>query len=439
MRAILFIATFLQYVLGYQFAIELKQRLPQLQQLENASRGQMRTHVYNILSKFSSESQHSLVGFLTQHNVPHHQSWINNVVYADLTLDLVSLVEARSEVKLVRATHTASLITPVNTEEESFLNNQWHIDLVGASSVWELSTGCNVTVANIDTGVRFTHESLIGNYRGNNGGGSFSHDFNWFDPQGSREPEDGNGHGTHTMGTIAGTHGIGVAPGSRWIAAKGCRTILCTEDDLSQSAEWTLCPTPVGGGEPNCDLGADIVSNSWGGGQGDDWYLPYTTAWRAAGIIPVFAQGNSGPICGSANSPGDLANVIGVGATTRTDGLAAFSSRGPGAGGDNFAEIKPDISAPGSMITSASNRGDSLYVSQSGTSMACPVVAGVIALMLGANPSLSFDEITTSLYSTSIQDLEDSNECGGIPNGVFPNNNYGHGRVDADAAVRSVV
>ena len=80
--------------------------------------------------------------------------------------------------------------------------------------------------------MQFDHPALVRQYRGNNGDGTFDHNYNWFDPAGvcvpSTAPCDNDGHGTHTMGTMVGDDGganqIGVAPGAKWIAAKGCES-----------------------------------------------------------------------------------------------------------------------------------------------------------------------------------------------------------------------
>ena len=130
-------------------------------------------------------------------------------------------------------------------------------------------------VANIDTGVQYNHPALVNQYRGNLGGASFDHNYNWFDPSSvcpSPVPCDNNNHGTHTMGTMVGDDGgtnqIGVAPGARWIAAKGCETNNCSDAALLASAQWILAPTDLNGSNPRPDLRPDIVNNSWGGGGG---------------------------------------------------------------------------------------------------------------------------------------------------------------------------
>src|SRR4051812_17636775 len=84
-----------------------------------------------------------------------------------------------------------------------------------------------------------------------------------------------------------------------------------------------------------------VVSNSWGGGQGSTFYNSVISSWNSAGITPVFAIGNSGSACGTANSPGDQANLISVGATTNSNNaMASFSSRGPSRSGST---LKPEV------------------------------------------------------------------------------------------------
>jgi len=75
-------------------------------------------------------------------------------------------------------------------------------------------------------------------------------------------------------------------------------------------------------------MAPNIVSNSWGGGSGQDWYDGVIASWHATNIIPVFAIGNAGPDCGTANSPGDRENVIGVGSTEASNEISTFSSVG---------------------------------------------------------------------------------------------------------------
>jgi len=318
---------------------------------------------------------------------------------------------------------------------------EWNIDIIDATTAWTFNKGEGVTVSNIDTGVLYTHEALFANYRGYNNG-SFTHDYHWFDPRGVQQvPYDNNGHGTHTMGTLAGSEatGIGVAPGSRWITAKGCASSSCFTADLIASAEWVVCPTQQGGGGEDCSQGADLVSNSWGGGQGSNTFQAAIQTWVDAGMVPLFSQGNSGPNCNTANSPGDLAIVIGIGSTDSNDALSRFSSRGPGLGTADFPAQKPDISAPGEAVRSAYPTSNNAYATLSGTSMACPAVAGVVALVLHEDPTLSPQQIRIIITATSEQDLRAPagglNACDRVDWDDFPSYHYGWGRIDALASV----
>ena len=130
-------------------------------------------------------------------------------------------------------------------------------------------------------------------------------------------------------------------------SAKGC----CLDTALISSGQWILAPTDLNGDNPRPDLRPDIVNNSWGGGSGDPFFQPEVQAWVAAGIFPAFSNGNSGPACGTAGSPGDLPETYAAGAFDINGAIACFSSRGPSAFG---GIIKPNISAPAS--TSAHRR-----------------------------------------------------------------------------------
>ncbi|KAF0713269.1 hypothetical protein As57867_004421, partial [Aphanomyces stellatus] len=248
--------------------------------------------------------------------------------------------------------------------------NEWGIELINAPGVWAAGNrGEGVVVGSIDTGALYTHEALKSNWRSNYG---------WFDPTDkSKTPNDGNGHGTHTIGSSVGANGIGVAPGAQWISCRGCTTDSCPEAALTGCGQWMLCPTDVQGNNKKCELAPGVINNSWGGGAaGEDWYQATVDAWQKAGIIPVFANGNAGPNCATVASPGDYKNVIGVGAVGADDKLASFSSKGP----TPDARIKPDVSAPGYKVRSSWNSGNSAYNTISGTSMATPHVTGAVAL-----------------------------------------------------------
>jgi len=146
----------------------------------------------------------------------------------------------------------------------------------------------------------------------------------------------------------------------------------------------------------------------------------------------VVSSGNSGPSCSSINRPpGHMENIVSVGASgTNTNTIASFSSRGP-IKLDNSNRMKPDIVAPGVGVWSAVANGG--YASYSGTSMASPNVNGVVALIWDAVPELKrkVDETLKIILETAVK-MPVTNTCNS--NGS-PNNVYGHGIIDAEAAV----
>lgn len=145
-------------------------------------------------------------------------------------------------------------------------------------------------------------------------------------------------------------------------------------------------------------------------------------ALRAAGIVPVFAAGNGGPYPASIYSPALLPEAIAIGATGPYDGIAYFSSRGPSL----WNEVRPQVVAPGVNIRSSLPGGT--YGSRSGTSMAAPHVAGLIALMRSVSPTVSVTQTLFIITSTAIP-----------LSTTVPNNESGWGRIDAFAAVASLL
>lgn len=221
--------------------------------------------------------------------------------------------------------------------------------------------------------------------------------------------------GSHNLGVAVGAaNGIGVAPGATWVCCRGLNDQGSgTEANLISCGQFIITANP----KPT------VVSNSWGGGQGSTWFNDVINAWRAADIIPVFAAGSGGGTCGSIGSPGDQPGTVTAGATTNTDAIASFSSRGPSSSG----QIKPDFVAPGQNIVSC-GVGDNNYATMSGTSMSVPHVVGAIALYQSAYPGSSFDQVYAALAQSAFHPaLTDADrECGlGEDEEDWPNNVYG--------------
>ncbi|MFF9015639.1 S8 family serine peptidase [Streptomyces sp. NPDC014870] len=383
----------------------------------------------------AARSQSSLTRYLDRAKVGYEAYWIANAVKVTGGKDLVEKLAARPDVASIRQERHYALDTvsqgAVGAAEA--VTAEWGVKDIKADQVWERydNRGEGIVVANIDSGVQYDHPALKGNYRGNLGNGTFSHDYNWYDPTGQcagGTPCDNNGHGTHTMGTIAGSGGVGVAPGTTWIAAKGCEARSCSDSSLLRSGQWILAPTDRNGENPRPDLAPDIVNNSWGGGN-TTFYQDIIESWNAAGIFEAFAAGNAGngTTCSTTEAPGAQAPAYGVGAYDVNGKIASFSGFGPSL---VDGSMKPNISAPGVDVRSAWP-GNS-YRAISGTSMATPHVAGAVALLWSSAPSLIGNiDATRAALNTTARDVDDTH-CGGT---AGANNVWGEGKLDILTAV----
>jgi subtilisin family serine protease len=302
---------------------------------------------------------------------------------------------------------------------------EWGVAKIGAPAAWAKGyTGQGVTIGIVDTGLDATHPAIKAHYRGTNADGTQTNDYNWFDAAaGKPVPYDDGDHGTHVAGTAAGGtdgHVIGVAPGAKIIAAKAILgSGYNTTEATLRALQFMLAPTDVNGNNPKPALGADIVSNSWGNADlSDPTFLETWADMKAAGTIMVTAAGNDGP-GGKVSPPGSYVDGISVGATTSSDHVAYFSSRGP----SKFDPSKqfPTISAPGQGVTSSVPGG---YASYDGTSMATPHVSGAVALMLSAKPDATYDQIVAALENTAT-DIDVKG----------PDNAAGYGRINVDKAI----
>jgi subtilisin family serine protease len=208
--------------------------------------------------------------------------------------------------------------------------------------------------------------------------------------------------------------------------------------------QFALAPTDVNGNAPNPARSADITSNSWAcdpgyGEQGCEVptaLITATQALRDAGIMVVASAGNSGNACRSVNfAPATLDQALTVGAIQSSNAIANFSSRGPSS---LTGRVKPDVVAPGVGVRSARPWSPSSYGFASGTSMAAPHVAGVVALLWSAASDLRGNvPATEALLRQTARPLVSDESCGDVPGSAWPNNTYGYGLVDALAAVNA--
>lgn len=268
--------------------------------------------------------------------------------------------------------------------------------------------------------------------------------------QPARESYDSGTHGSHVAGIAAGTGGgqespdgsryIGVAPGAWVINILAC----CDGDiqDIIEGAQWAI--------ENKDSKGIDILTSSLGEQQfeihfdndGSSAWSQQMDAVAASGIITFLSAGNEfgGATfagCNTIDSPGDANLPITVASLDKDLGLAIYSSRGYTSDG----RVKPDVSTIGSNIMAPDAATSDGYTSKSGTSMATPLMAGIAALMVEANPDLTHNQVKDIIITDSIerdlQLLDDPgfNDCSILEN--RPDNEFGYGQADPLLFVQS--
>jgi subtilisin family serine protease len=376
---------------------------------------------------------------------PH---WIVNSIVLVAEVGVIREIAAREDVAVVEADLEVELIEPVMTkfaadkgldspQEGGFLAPG--VEMVNAPRVWrELGfDGTGTIVANLDSGVDGSHDLLLSRWRGSYAPASEC----WRDlaDVGSPDfPADPHGHGTHTMGTITGASvndTTGVAPGALWISSNAVYAGSSTDYfDNAIIAAFEFFADPDGDPTTSDEV-PDVVQNSWGTVPNPVLgYTPCDSRWwdaidncEAAGVVVTWSAGNEGPGKGTLRSPGDRAssptNCFSIGSVGYDIPyvVSSFSSRGPSACGGEYS-LKPEVVAPGEDILSTLPGNNYGYMS--GTSMAGPHVAGIVALMRQANPDMDVIDIKQILMDTAI-DV-------GSPG---QDNASGHGMVDAYEAV----
>ena len=426
-----------------------------------ASKEEKGTFVFNILRGTSERSQGGIQQLLNAQNKRFQSFWVVNGLFLTANFDLIKQIAERDDVAEVMNNPHAKidLVPELTLPQPEGIIITWGILKIRADSVWSLGyRGQNVVIGGEDTGYEWTHPALKPKYRGWNTTTSVAdHNYNWHDaihpdsvtasnPCGTNTaaPCDDHNHGTHTMGTMTGSFDtllIGVAPNARWIGARNMDRGDGTLARYIECFQFFIAPTNLAGQLPKPTLAPHVINNSWScptseGCNPSNFAVmdAAVKAVRAAGIVPVISAGNSGPNCETVNAPPAIhAPGFAVGATAMNDTIANFSSRGP-VTVDGSNRLKPDVSAPGVGVYSSIRNG--LYANFSGTSMAGPHVAGVVALMISANPKLAgqVDTIESILKRTALH-LTTGQMCGMVPGSAIPNNTYGYGRIDALRAV----
>ncbi len=384
--------------------------------------------IYKLKDK-KDKAQKDILSYLEEQknkgSVKNYRSfWIVNGIQITSTKEEIEKIALRPEVEMVSPNYPVSLIAPVSEEVNSSKAGVIdYFQAIGVRELWKMGyTGKGRLVCGFDTGVEGSHPALFSNWKGGLQGGDGSE---WFDPYGSSFPVDANGHGTHSMGIMAGkttAETLGVAFGARWIAAgvidRG-RSFEETIADILSAFEWAIDPD---GNPATTDDVPDVINNSWGIPLAakppcDQTFWSAIDNVEAAGIVVVFAAGNEGPSNSSIRTPADRAtsptNSFSVGAVdAQIYGfpIAPFSSRGP-SDCDNIT-IKPEICAPGVSIRSSYLNGT--YKALSGTSTAAPFVSGAVALLREFNPEVTVEEIKNALLlsSTDLGPIGEDNDYG---------------------------
>jgi serine protease AprX len=428
------------------------------------------TFVYNKLYAKAQESQSSLINWLKSENINFRTFYIVNMIAAKADYAAIKQIASREDVKEVIQDGSFEMLEMPEIDRVKSSNRLpiWNITHIGAPSVWAKGyTGQDVVIGGQDTGYAWEVNTIKSKYRGWNGT-SADHNYNWHDaihaidvhnisltapnPCGlnSTIPCDDDNHGTHTMGTMVGNTDdmgkeIGVAPGAKWIGCRNMERGWGTLSTYVECFEWFLAPYPVSGGAGDPTKMPHVINNSWGcptsEGCNTSNFGTMETALnnlRNAGCVIVVSAGNSGPNCNTVKDPAAIfSGSLSVGATNNVDNIASFSSRGT-VTVDGSNRLKPNITAPGVDIRSCVANGT--FANWPGTSMAGPHVAGLVALIISANPSLAgeVDEIEDIIEQTALN-LTGTQTCDGIPGTAIPNTTFGYGRINALAAVDMVM
>ncbi|MCA9779626.1 MAG: S8 family serine peptidase [Candidatus Eremiobacteraeota bacterium] len=314
------------------------------------------------------------------------------------TAEGIALLEDDEQIAYVTSNDKCRVSTAPNDERASEL---WGLEAIDAPGAWKQTTGSRSgpVIAVLDTGIDADHPDLAANLWTNpgeipgngidddgNGVVDDVHGYNATD--GSGNPFDDIGHGTHCAGTIGavGDNEIGVA-GVNWQARlMPVKMMINGEGTVADTVRAVLYAT---------ENGADITSNSYGG----PYSQPEYEAFAASPLLHICAAGNEGndndvsrfyPDQRPVGYPAtfELPNVISVAATSSKERLASFS---------NYGDQTVDLAAPGVKILSTVPGGG--YDTKSGTSMATPHVAGVAGLIAAAYPEATPDQIKTRILA----------------------------------------
>ncbi len=398
--------------------------------LQDAGAHERGVAVVSALMEHAERTQGYLRGYLESRIsadvVRYTAYWITNVILVEARPEFLYELARQPGVGMLEQNERFEMIKPIAGQPAPKMPGHAEPGLkaVNAHKMWQLGfTGEGVLLGSLDTGVDGYHPALSWNWHGNSVPASEA----WHDAVfGTTFPADNDGHGTHTMGTMAGLEAgtgdtVGIAFGSEWIAA---RMGNFTSSEIMDNFQWML--NPDGNIFTTDDMPA-VINNSWYAGHPSctPAYINSILNLENAGVAVIFAAGNFGPGASTITTPAKCNyNALRIFSVGAVDGnyddlpVAPFSSRGPTNCNLGNDQIKPEVSAPGMCVRSSFIPTGNYFYS-GGTSMAAPHVCGAIALLKQAFPAKSGTALKQMLYETA-RDLGEPGE----------DNSYGMGIID---------
>ena len=274
-------------------------------------------YVYDTLTATADRTQQSLKQYLAQHRVPFKSFWILNAIRVKGGGTVLQAIAERPEVaKIIPDVVFRVPPDALGTRERTPNTVEWGVDRIKAPQVWSTynDRGENIVVGNVDTGVLYTHGALVAKYRGNLGGGTFNHNYNWWDPsavcasadavrqQRPRHAHDGNDGRRRRRS--------GHEPDRRRPARDVDRGQGLRDEQLLDERAAVVGPIHRGADrpqrpEPAAEPATRHRQQLVGQLERRRHLLPGDRPGLGrVGIFPSFASGNSGPGCGTVGSPG---------------------------------------------------------------------------------------------------------------------------------------
>lgn len=355
--------------------------------------------------------------YRNQPGVPHPLASYR-VAVANPNIDAAALAGKMAQLPGILSAETNGYTHIAFVPNDPMYNQQWGPQKIRSEEAWDITLGdSNIIIAVADTGINFDHEDLAPaiwanddsvNGRDDDGNGFIDDWRGWDFIANDNDPTDGHGHGSHTAGTAAARTDNG-----KGIAGMAQVTIMPLQVfNSSGSGTWEAIAEAV---VYATDNGASVLNYSGGGFGGAQVLADAVQYSWANGMSVVAAAGNAAT--STKFFPAAYPEVIAVAATDQNDRQASFS---------NFGDWL-DVAAPGVDILSCFKGGVSSYTNMSGTSMASPHCAGLVALLYSVNPNLSPQDVRDLLQQNAL-DLGD-------PGFDII---YGWGRIDAASTVAAV-